>query len=50
VLLLDRETRRLVLREIRLGPDPFEQLEAEIAPQRLLDHLAVTAARASRPS
>jgi hypothetical protein len=48
VLLLDGEIQRLVLSQVRLGPDPLEELQAEIAPQRLLDDLAVAATRTSR--
>jgi diadenosine tetraphosphate (Ap4A) HIT family hydrolase len=41
VLRLDGEPRRLALIEVGGRPDPLEQVETEIAPQRFLDHLAV---------
>jgi hypothetical protein len=48
MLSLHGEADRLVLGEIGRIPDPFEQIEAEIAPKRLLDHVAVAATAPSR--
>jgi len=41
VLGLDGEVDGLLLAEIVAGPEPVEKVEAELASQRLLDHLAV---------
>jgi len=46
MLSLHGEADCLVFGEIGSIPDPFEQIEAEIATKRLLDHVAVTAAAA----
>jgi hypothetical protein len=44
VLRLDCEPQCLVLLEVSGRPDPLEQVEAEVAAKRLLDHLAVSTA------
>jgi hypothetical protein len=49
VLRLHREAESLLLVEVRALPDAFEQIEPEIAPERFLDHVAVTAAASGRP-
>ena len=46
-LRLDRALGRLGLVEVVAGPQPIEQLETESAPQRFLDHLAVTLAQSA---
>jgi hypothetical protein len=46
VLRLDGECERLLLVEVVALPEPVEQIEAELAPQRLFDHLAVALAGA----
>ena len=46
MLRFDGEGVGLRLRKSRLGPDPLEEVEPEVSPQCLLDHLAVATARA----
>ena len=48
VLRLHREAESLILVEVGGLPDALEQIEPEVAPKRFLDHIAVTAAAASR--
>jgi hypothetical protein len=49
VLGSNGERNRLVLSETTPTPNPFQQIQAEIAPQRFLDDLAVTLAHAGSP-
>lgn len=50
VLSLDGDRRRLVLGQIVVMPEAFEQVESELAPKSLLDDLTVTFAAARRPN
>jgi hypothetical protein len=47
VLRFDGERERLVLTDVVALPETLEQVEAELATQRVLDHFAVTLASAS---
>jgi len=45
VLRLDREIEGFFLIQIGGFPNPFEQVEAKVASERFLDHVAVPASR-----
>jgi hypothetical protein len=49
VLGLDRELQRRALVEVYSLPQPLEEIESELAPERFLDHLAVALAEPRRP-
>ena len=48
MLGLDGERSGLFLGQIVLSPEPVEQVEPELAPERLLDDLTVSLAYAGR--
>ncbi|HAC46648.1 MAG TPA: hypothetical protein DCF65_11355 [Chloroflexi bacterium] len=47
MLRLNRQLQGLILRHLILGPQAFQQLKAQVAAKRVLDHLAVTLAHTS---
>ena len=49
MLRLNRQLCGLILRRLILGPEAIQQLKTQVAPQRVLDNLAIALAHASGP-